>query len=80
MIKLTIKDTVSKHPVLWTSVPANDVDKTECTELKELSYKDIELLNGEHLIYGIVECFEQGDNVPEWYDRDTVIYSFSYKG
>jgi hypothetical protein len=45
-------------------------------ELKNISYEKVRELNGKHLIYGVVELFEQSDDVPEWYDRETTRYSW----
>lgn len=32
-----------------------------------------------HPLFGLVECFEQSDNCPNWYDRNTARFSFFEK-
>ena len=71
------------HPVDWVEEYNNDakefktkpISKSELVGLNSISYQDLVLLNGIHIIYGVVECFEQSD-YPSWYKRDVARFSW----
>ena len=71
------------YPVDWIEEYNNDamefrtkpISESELVELNSISYHDLDLLNGIHIIYGVVECFEQSD-CPYWYKRDLVRFSW----
>ena len=47
--------------------------------LKDITYDQVVALNGKHIIYGIVETFEQDKTkYLEWYDRRVVTYSWEW--
>lgn len=41
-----------------------------------LDYDGIRQLNGKHPIYGAIECFEQSEQTPDWYSRESARYSW----
>lgn len=45
-------------------------------EIYSAKYENLRQYNGNHPIYGSVESFEQSNEVPFWYNRNTCVYSW----
>ena len=56
----------------------NKIDYSDRFKIKSyLSYPEVVELNGKHSIFGMVEWFEQSDECPEWYSRNTCHYTYA---
>lgn len=83
MKKFTITESLtvaSKHGAV-TFHTSNVRDMTEepldATPVSKLTYNEVMKLNGNHVLFGMIEVLEQaGWLLPEWYDRNEVTYSF----
>ena len=53
-------------------------DKSYFEPKYAVKYERLETYNGNNIIFGLVEAFEQSDIVPEWYSRENAIFSFGY--
>jgi hypothetical protein len=78
ILKIKQGDYSYQYIVDWVDeiIEDTDVQKNELKNLKGLTYNDVWVLNGEHLIYGAIECFEQSPECPYWYDRQDALYSW----
>ena len=70
---ITYKDYIEQEAFeIWNDKPS------DYCEIKNKNYQYVQNLNGKHLIFGIVECFEQSDECPTWYNRKTAKYYWKW--